>query len=104
MDSWLFLPWELELLESRTENQQSRSLRPTIRRGSKSIIGLELALIDGGFFSIGAGPDATVCPTQVKIGAKGEDHFNAVEFGLETYAFRGAWKSEAEGPPKNHGV
>jgi hypothetical protein len=88
----------------RTENEQSRNLRPTTRRRSKSVIGLEFALIDGGFFSIGAGSDAAVCPTQVKIGAKGKDHFNAVEFGLETYAFSGAWKSEAEGSPKNYGV
>ncbi len=74
------------------------------QRFRNAVSGLEYTLINSGLSCSGAGSDGAGCPTQVEVGAKGEDHLSAVELGLETYPFRGRWKAKAERFSKNHRI
>src|SRR5579863_9701677 len=64
--------------------------------GSETVVGLELALVHGRPFPAGTGSACAGCPTEVKLRAERKDHVNAIEFGLETHAFRTSRQGEAE--------
>ena len=73
-----------ELLPARTLTGRSAF----DRHPSKPVVRLEFALVHGRFFLAGTGSDGAGCPTEVKLRAERKHHVNAIQFGLETNAFR----------------
>jgi hypothetical protein len=88
---------------------EERNIRPRITADltdnkvseSESVAGLEFALIDSEHFCVCASTSSAGCPAEIKVRAKGKDHLDTIELGLQTYAFSGRRKSEVEFPPED---